>query len=341
MSVLLRALTGFSIFGANDFFGSAFVQYRITYNAFAFPILSKDWIWRVKRDPSSPKKDAEHGLNSIGMWLKASYINHSCYATVRRSFIGDMMVWRAQVDIAPNTELKSSYISGTQDYAGRQEVLGKYGFTCECQICFSEKETPPESIKDRDMIMLEIIKCFENPTPTDIDIYFALLGKMQSTYIFPPSHEPRCSLILPVMNLMDVCRSENMLAPLLKLGITLLQGLGFELDVTLSRWRIKTWGYMCDEIVPVLADLWQACGTMQPRLCEGLERDLKIAYTIMAGEVESFEGMYGSARPEKLEERLREMELMDLQELASLRGLETVYAMVGNISLGKKCGLMG
>lgn len=246
------------------------------------------------------------------------------------------MVWRAQADIAPNTEVKFGYISGAQDFEGRQEALSKYGFNCECQICLSEKATPLTKIKDRDTVMLEVIKCFERPIPTDIEIYFAHLRELQSTYISPPSQEPRRSLILPIMNLLEVCKSEHMLVSLIKLSITLLHGLGFELDVTPSSWRIKTWGYMCDDAVPLLADLWHACGSMQPKLCEGLERDLKTAYTIMAGEVESFEGMYGSARPENLNERLREMETTGYQEMATLHGLETVDAMVGNVTLGER-----
>lgn len=319
--------------------GSAFIQHRIIYNAFAFSILAKDWHWRTPLDASAIKYEKVDGSSSIGMWLKASYINHSCYPTVRRSFIGDMMIWRTQIDIAPNVELNSAYISDTQDYAVRQESVAKYGFACECQICLAEKATPPAMIKDRDTIVLEIIKCFEASTPMDLDVYFTLLGKLQATYIFPPSQEPRRNLILPIMNLMEACKKGgNMLAPLIKLGITLLQGLGFELDVTLSSWKIKTWGYMCDDVVPVLADLWQACGTMQLRLFEGLERDLKTAFTIMAGEGESFEGMYGSARPEKLEEELRDMTGMDMPGIMTLNGTETIDAKVEKMNLGEQEG---
>ena len=267
-----------------------------------------DWQWRVAHDAAAPNRGADHNSGAIGMWLKASYINHSCYPTVRRSFIGDMMVWRAQTDIASGTELRFGYISGDQDYAGRQEALGKYGFTCECVICLSEINTPSEKIEERDRVLLEIIKCFENPTPTVIDVYFELIKDMESTYLFPPSQDPRRSLLIPVINLMTVCKAENMPAPLMRLGVTLLQGLGFELYVTLSSWRIKSWGYMCDDVVPVLADLLQVCVTVNPRLCEGLYKDLKTAYMIMAGEVESFDGYYGHARLEKVEEALEEID---------------------------------
>ena len=306
-------------------FESAFVQHRIIYNAFAFSILSGDWQWRAAHEPSAPNESTDGNSSAIGMWLKASYINHSCNPTVRRSFIGDMMVWRAQTDIPPNTELKFGYISGVQDYAGRQEAVGKYGFTCECNVCLSEKNTPPDKMKERDMIVLEIIKCFENPTPTDIEVYFKFIEDLQSTYLFPPSQDPRRSLIIPIINLTTVCKAENMPAPLMRLGIALLQGLGFELDVTLSSWRTKTWGYMCDDVVPLLADLLQVCGKINPRLCEGLYEDLRKAYTIMAGEVESFDGYYGHTRLENLEERLKEtLDEKDddnLQKMAMLKGV--------------------
>jgi SET domain-containing protein len=58
-------------------------------------------------------KDAESQLeptenkkfHSCGVWPLASYINHSCFSNVRRSFIGDMMIVRATQDLRANTEL--------------------------------------------------------------------------------------------------------------------------------------------------------------------------------------------------------------------------------------------
>lgn len=46
---------------------------------------------------------------------------------------------------------------------------------------------------------------------------------------------------------------------------------------------------------------------MQPGLGEGLERDMKTVFTIVAGEVESPEGSYGSANLEKTQGELNEM----------------------------------
>jgi hypothetical protein len=51
-------------------------------------------------NPTKKKK-----FHSCGVSPLASYINHSCYSNVRRSFIGDMMIVRAIQDLFANTEL--------------------------------------------------------------------------------------------------------------------------------------------------------------------------------------------------------------------------------------------
>jgi hypothetical protein len=51
----------------------------------------------------------EANFYSCGIWINASYINHSCLGNVRRSFIGDMMIVRAAKDMAACTELMFPY----------------------------------------------------------------------------------------------------------------------------------------------------------------------------------------------------------------------------------------
>ena len=97
----------------------------------------------------TPELVSDNAAENRGIWLKASYVNHSCYPTVRRSFIGDMIIFRAQANIPANTELKFGYLSGLEEYDERQEKLRKYGFDCACQICVAEKNTPAANIKER------------------------------------------------------------------------------------------------------------------------------------------------------------------------------------------------
>ena len=55
----------------------AFVQQRIIYNAFAFPILSKDFHWRVSHFEKDEAEEDEDPNGCTGMWIKASFINVS------------------------------------------------------------------------------------------------------------------------------------------------------------------------------------------------------------------------------------------------------------------------
>ena len=153
---------------ADRFVDSAFVQNRIIYNAFGFPSNTYEFHWKSGHAPDD-LKDEESG--SIGIWIRASYINHSCYPLVRRSYIGDMMIFRAQADIPADTELKFGYISCLENYEQRQKMLRKWDFQCECQVCLAEKEYPHEKVTKRTEIIGEIIGHFEKTTGTDLGVY--------------------------------------------------------------------------------------------------------------------------------------------------------------------------
>lgn len=159
-----------SYFGhpANNARNSPFIQHRIFYNAFAFPSLTYEFHWKSGHTPDDLKAE-ESG--SIGVWIFASHINHSCYPLVRRTYIGDMMIFRAQADIPADTELKFGYISCLESYKARQKMLKKWGFRCECQVCFAEKEYSQKMVRKRAKITEEIIERFERSTATDLGVY--------------------------------------------------------------------------------------------------------------------------------------------------------------------------
>ncbi|KAF6235209.1 hypothetical protein HO173_006403 [Letharia columbiana] len=147
---------------------SSFIQHRTFYNAFAFPSLTYEFHWKSGHTPDDLKAE-ESG--SIGVWIFASHINHSCYPLVRRTYIGDMMIFRAQADIPADTELKFGYISCLESYKARQKMLKKWGFRCECQVCFAEKDYSQKMVRKRAKITEEIIERFERSTATDLGVY--------------------------------------------------------------------------------------------------------------------------------------------------------------------------
>ncbi|CAD6594550.1 MAG: hypothetical protein ASARMPREDX12_009538 [Alectoria sarmentosa] len=276
----------------------AFVQHRIIYNAFGFPSLTYEYHWKSGHTPDD-LKDEDDG--SIGIWVRASYINHSCYPLVRRTYIGDMMIFRAQADIPADTELKFGYISCLEKYEERQKMLEKWGFRCECQVCLAEKEYSHKKVKKRAKITEDIIKHFEKNTPTDLGVYNTLLDALDSTYINPSIIEPRKAMVGPIINLISACHSDGLATQLIELTLLMLNALGFETEITATSFKMTRWGFMVDEVVVALADMCDGYAAANPTLYDDVLEVAKTAYEIMCGERVSWDKTYGSDRREHQE----------------------------------------
>ncbi|KAK4693365.1 hypothetical protein P7C71_g4019, partial [Lecanoromycetidae sp. Uapishka_2] len=278
----------------------AAVHNRIKYNAFAFPLLSHATHVLTASDPYAPS--LLNSTSSRGIWLRASYINHSCYPLVRRSFIGDMMIFRAQADIPANTELKFGYISGMEPLEERQKILKKYGFECRCQICEAEEATSHKKLKRRDAITKDIIMLFEKEEPVSLHVYLDKLNELDKTYKHPPKVEPRKAMITPTMNLLpEILRAERY-NDAIDLVLNLLMWLGFEFIMSATGLVVTRWGFMTDDIVMALADLCDAYRIAKPSFTANAERVAKKAYLIMCGEDESWEEEYGKSGKHQSEE---------------------------------------
>ena len=91
---------------------------------------------RTKRGPSE----------SVGVWLRASHMNHACDANAFRAFIGDIMVVHACRDIKAGDEILISYINPEMDGRLTQDSTKKtWGFVCDCAICVADSKTPETS----------------------------------------------------------------------------------------------------------------------------------------------------------------------------------------------------
>ena len=139
---------------------------------------------------------------------------------------------------------------------------------------------------------------FEKPNSTDMDDYYALLSKLEQTYAFSQEEEPRRTFLIPCISLIGACAHDNMPQEVVKLGVILLRALGFEMSITRSCFKVSRWGLMTDELVSVLGDMWTAYGTVEPAVVKDVEKVLRTAYCMMAGEEVSFAGAYGGYEPE-------------------------------------------
>lgn len=66
--------------------------------------------------------------------------NHSCIPNADRSFIGNMMVFRANREIELSEEIYMSYCNSDNPYPERMEHLSSYSFECDCQLTLQYRD---------------------------------------------------------------------------------------------------------------------------------------------------------------------------------------------------------
>ncbi|KAH8784313.1 hypothetical protein BGZ57DRAFT_925311 [Hyaloscypha finlandica] len=76
---------------------------------------------------------------STGLWILASYINHSCLPNSEKEYVGDLMLLRATRSIASGEEILHAY-DLSSDYDARVEALMRtWGVSCDCKLCVADK----------------------------------------------------------------------------------------------------------------------------------------------------------------------------------------------------------
>lgn len=106
----------------------------IDLNCYKF-VQSRDFHRRLAR----VEPDILDQHKSAGIWIHASYVNHSCLPNIETAFIGDMMMIRAAKDLETGSELTSSYIGLLGAYEERHSGLKDYGFQYTCCRCVSDR----------------------------------------------------------------------------------------------------------------------------------------------------------------------------------------------------------
>lgn len=237
---------------------------------------------------------------SAGIWINASYINHSCLPNIQTAFIGDMMIIRAAKDLDAGSELTYSYIGLLGTYEERHSGLKHYGFQCTCGRCLSDKEILPDCREVRVQILnsleLENRKLSIAKGGTTLGRIEKLLDDFDNTYTTPASLIPRPEIYMELFISIRNLDSWEMFAEVVTLVCRLLVLSGFDLRIGKDRFRVMRWGSVSDLTVTSLAYMWKAYGTVNPALCHEVEGVLKTAYEIVVGERWSFEGVYGELR---------------------------------------------
>jgi hypothetical protein len=80
------------------------------------------------------------GKASVGLWIMASYMNHSCIPNAEKEYIGDLMILRATTEIREGEEVVHNYAQVDGDFKRRRKVLmDTWGFECSCLLCVKHR----------------------------------------------------------------------------------------------------------------------------------------------------------------------------------------------------------
>lgn len=124
------------------------VQAIAQHNGFGCPSIKSSLHDETGQDKS--------GSLSTGIWIHASYMNHSCLPNAGPAFLGDMMIVRATRDIKAGEEIRISYHPAqTTDFTDRKGKLSFWGFQCGCPLCQVESQVPASVLASRKQLRKE------------------------------------------------------------------------------------------------------------------------------------------------------------------------------------------
>ncbi|KAJ4127710.1 hypothetical protein NW768_007982 [Fusarium equiseti] len=107
-----------------------------------------DIIQRNAFGPGQQTEDEDISNASTGLWIRASYINHSCIPNAKKDFVGDLILFRAMRKIAAGEEITHAY-DESSDYETRKAAIQKtWKFECRCPLCLVE-ENESDDVRQR------------------------------------------------------------------------------------------------------------------------------------------------------------------------------------------------
>ncbi|KAF3136147.1 hypothetical protein TWF569_007376 [Orbilia oligospora] len=144
----------------------------------------------------NPKKTQDEPWDpNSGLWILPAYTNHSCISNAYRTFLGDMMILRAVVDIPKETEVLISYTDHNLPYEERQGILQtSWKFTCQCQLCVYQSAPGVSEALESVMIkMHELITRVGDTTPKfeDAEKLKHFIIQLEKLYIYDAHIVPR------------------------------------------------------------------------------------------------------------------------------------------------------
>ncbi|ELR10159.1 hypothetical protein VC83_00714 [Pseudogymnoascus destructans] len=273
------------------------VERTISFNSFGCPLSSVNSQAKVR-----DHKDEPHtAFHSTGIWIQASYINHSCTSNARRAFIGDMMIVRATCDLKKDTELSFWYRCPIKhNAADAQSKFENWGFECACSICSDNKSTAPPVLRKREKLRTSIEKAFKVASLGSglLQKIERLIDELNQTYSQPADKVPRLLVWDPQLALAQAYASLNQTRKCIVAVGKILTSLGFLISGTDSPqtpFSIDRWGMLQDYLVEafvLLRNMFLVTKAVENSKKAG--EYARTVYRMVVGEDATFERVWGA-----------------------------------------------
>ncbi|KAK4129149.1 hypothetical protein N657DRAFT_586828 [Parathielavia appendiculata] len=190
--------------------------------------------------PSSPE-----GRQATGLWVHASYLNHSCVANTMRSFIGDMFISRATRDIKEGEEIFQQYVPvKSLPDVRKKQFRDWWGFECGCALCTRERRSPEAMLAKRRDLLAAVEKLCNKQMPGRELIPDAKIRQVDRlAKQLEEAHEqdvydglPRLTLIYPCNWLVGAHRGRKNHGKVVKYALKVIRNFGFKVPDESELW---------------------------------------------------------------------------------------------------------
>jgi hypothetical protein len=191
----------------------------------------------VSADASRPGWNMWKQGMSRGVWVYSAYSNHACMPNSNRSFVGDMLISVATVDIKADTEVTQIYMPPKAAYLRRvDQYRTSWGFACGCDLCTGEAASPRSQHERRFEVLAEIEPALRrkgmNPhthqTDASIRVVEKLAARLEALHE-PEVYErlPRLTLIWPSMWILQAWYTRRKWKKVVHWALQVLRNFGY------------------------------------------------------------------------------------------------------------------
>ncbi|KAG5659744.1 hypothetical protein KAF25_002303 [Fusarium avenaceum] len=110
-------------------------------------------------------EDEDISNASTGLWIRASYINHSCVPNSKKDFIGDLVIFRATHRIVAGEEITHSYDESSSYEVRKAAIRRSWNFDCHCQLCVVEKAESEDAGRRRVQVEAKVNEFAKSNNP--------------------------------------------------------------------------------------------------------------------------------------------------------------------------------